>query len=226
MTATHLQADTIGYVCNLVRDRSAIVIEPEKSYLIESRLSPVARRHGFASTAELIRAIRDRRQADLQRQVVEAMTTNETSFFRDLHPFESLRTSILPDLTQRRRTQQRLAIWSAACSTGQEIYSIAMLLREHFPHLANWNITLRGTDISEEVLTKAREGKYTQIEVNRGLSAHLLTKYFVREGAHWRLSPAIRGMAEFSQLNLNEAWSGLPQFDDILLRNVLIYFSP
>jgi chemotaxis protein methyltransferase CheR len=154
------------------------------------------------------------------------MTTNETSFFRDVHPFTALRNEILPELLKRNATKRTLNIWSAACSTGQELYSIVMLICEHFPDLTTWTLNLLGTDLSEEVLAKAREAKFTQIEVNRGLPAPMMARYFDRDGMTWQLRREYRSMARFTKLNLIETWPTLPKFDIVFLRNVLIYFSP
>lgn len=226
MTTATLTPDAVSYVCTMVRERSAIELEASKSYLIEARLLPLAKQHGFASTNEFIQGVRVKRQPDLERRLVEAMTTNETSFFRDTHPFTALRTKILPEICRLREASRSLSIWSAACSTGQELYSIAMLIREHFPALANWNVRLVGTDLSEEVLNRARDGKFSQIEVNRGLPAPLLLKYFSREGMTWQVKPELRALGSFTKLNLIERWPTLPQMDVVFLRNVLIYFSP
>lgn len=226
MSTPALTLDAVTYVCTLVRQHSAIELDAAKAYLIEARLAPIARRHGHASTKELIDRLRTRVDAQLRQQVVEAMTTNETSFFRDAHPFDALRTTIVPEILARGAARKWLNIWSAACSTGQEAYSIAMLLREHFPELASWQTAILGTDLSEEVLDKARAARFTQIEVNRGLPAKLLAKYFQREGVLWRLAPQIRELASFRKLNLIESFPALPVMDVVFLRNVLIYFSP
>jgi chemotaxis protein methyltransferase CheR len=225
-TASTLSPDALTFVCTLVRSRSAIELEASKAYLIEARLNPVAKKHGFASINELLKSLQTKPRLDVQQQVVEAMTTNETSFFRDAHPFEALRTKLIGEFIKARSPQKTLNIWSAACSTGQEAYSIAILLREHFPELVNWKVNIVGTDLSDDVLEKARAGKFSQIEVNRGLPAALLMKHFARQGLQWELNPAIRGMASFRKLNLIETWSGLPTFDIVFLRNVLIYFAP
>src|SRR5262245_32406621 len=171
MTTTTLTPDSVSFVCTMVRDRSAIELEANKSYLIEARLLPLAKQHGFASTNEFIHGVRAQKQPELERRLVEAMTTNETSFYRDIHPFNALRSRILPEMRTHRSAQKALNVWSAACSTGQELYSIAMLIREHFPDLATWKVQLVGTDLSEEVLNRAREGQYSQVEMNRGLAA-------------------------------------------------------
>jgi chemotaxis protein methyltransferase CheR len=226
MSTTTLTPDAISFVCSTVRDRSAIELDSGKSYLIEARLGSVARDNGFASIADLIQAVRGKRRPDLESRLVEAMTTNETSFFRDIHPFEVLRTKLLPELRVKNAATRTLNIWSAACSTGQEIYSVAMHLREHFAELPAWKVQLIGTDLSDDVLARARAAKYSQIEVNRGLSATLLVKYFQRDGMHWQLRPELRNMVTFTKLNLIERWPSLPSMDIVFLRNVLIYFSP
>lgn len=226
MTTTTLTPDAVSFVCTIVRDRSAIELEASKSYLIEARLMPLAKQHGFGSTNDFINGVRTKRDRELERRLVEAMTTNETSFYRDIHPFNALRTKLLPELRTLKSGDRSINIWSAACSTGQELYSIAMLIREHFPEFATWKVRLVGTDLSEEVLTKARAGVFTQVEVNRGLPAPLLLKYFERNGMSWQIRPELRAMATFSKLNLIERWTSLPTFDIVFLRNVLIYFSP
>ena len=226
MSAVALPADAINFVCTLVRQQSAIELDAAKAYLIEARLGPVAKKHGYPNTSELIRNMQAVPKRDLQALVVEALTTNETSFYRDIHPFDALRGTIIPQILRTRSAQRTLNIWSAACSTGQEAYSIAMLLRDHFPELNSWKVNILGTDLSEEVLAKARAGRFSQIEMNRGLPATLLAKHFRRDGLNWELSPEIRNMATFSKLNLIERWPQLPQMDVVFLRNVLIYFSP
>lgn len=225
MSTTSLSDEALAYVCTLVRDRAAIELESSKDYLIEARLGPLAQQHGFDSTAELIHSIKTRRQPRLEAQVTEAMTTNETSFYRDRHPFDALRSHILPELSNSNSASKSLNIWSAACSTGQELYSIAMLIREHFPELASWRVDLLGTDLSDEVLGRARQGSFSQIEVNRGLPAPLLAKYFQRNGLQWQICPTVTEMASFRKLNLIEAWPWIPKMDVVFLRNVLIYFS-
>jgi chemotaxis protein methyltransferase CheR len=226
MSTATLTSDAISYVCTLVRQRSAIELDAAKAYLIEARLNPLARRHGFTSTTELIQSLQRQAKPDVQQQLVEAMTTNETSFFRDAHPFDALRLTIIPEIIQSQPIKRTLNVWSAACSTGQEAYSIAMLLRENFPPLASWQVQIIGTDLSDDVLEKARAARFSQIEMNRGLPAALLAKYFRREGMQWELDQQIRGMARFCKLNLIERWPPLPLMDVVFLRNVLIYFSP
>lgn len=226
MNAATLDHDTISYVCTLVRRKSAIELDAAKAYLIEARLTPVARRYGYETTTDMVRTLQTKPNAEVQQQLVEAMTTNETSFYRDTHPFDALRTTIVPELLKTSAAKKTLNIWSAASSTGQEAYSIAMLLREHFAELANWKVQILGTDLSDDVLEKARAARFSQVEINRGLPALLLAKYFRREGMQWELAPQIRSMASFMKLNLIERWPALPTMDVVFLRNVLIYFSP
>jgi chemotaxis protein methyltransferase CheR len=226
MTTTTLTPDAVSFVCTMVRDRSAIELEASKTYLIEARLLPLAKQHGFATTNDFVHGVRSQKKPDQERRLVEAMTTNETSFYRDIHPFNALRSTILPEMRTHRSAQKALNIWSAACSTGQELYSIAMLIREHFPDFTPWKVQLVGTDLSEDVLDRARSGKFSQVEMNRGLAAPLLLKYFERDGMTWQIRPELRAMGSFTKLNLIERWPILPQFDVVFLRNVLIYFSP
>jgi chemotaxis protein methyltransferase CheR len=225
-TSAGLSPDALAFVCKIVRDRSAIELDATKSYLVEARLSTLARQIGMASTTELVDSIRTNRRPELAQQLVEAMTTNETSFYRDIHPFDALRNTILPELRTVCASKRSINIWSAACSTGQELYSIAMLIKEHCPDLANWKIDLLGTDLSDDVLERARAAKFSQIEVNRGLSAPMLVKYFERDGMHWQLRADLRAMGTFRKLNLIETWTAIPTMDVVFLRNVLIYFAP
>lgn len=220
-----LNLNDINYIRELVRRHSAIVLEPDKAYLIETRLAPLAQQTGFASLQELIAALRSNTVQGLLGRVMEAITTHETSFFRDLHPFETLRTQVLPDLIARRQPGQALTMWCAACSSGQEPFSVAMLLHEHFPTLVRGRLRIIATDLSNTILARAREGLYSQIEINRGLPAALLTKYFDKQGLRWRLKPDIRRMVEFQQGNLAEPWPLLPPMDIVFMRNVLIYFG-
>lgn len=213
------------FVCRLVRDRSAIVLEPGKEYLVEGRLAPVARQLGLESVAALVGQLRASPGNGLATQVVEAMVTTETSFFRDHHPFETLRKTVLPDLIRLRANERRLDVWCAACSTGQEPYSFAILLREHFPNLADWQVGVLATDLSGEVLSRARDGRYTQFEVNRGVPAGLLVKHFRQHGATWELNEDVRRRVQFRELNLAKPWPTLPRMDLVFLRNVMIYFD-
>jgi chemotaxis protein methyltransferase CheR len=223
-TAAMTETD-FDFVRRLVYQRSAIVLEPGKEYLVESRLAPIVRDNGLGSISELVGKLRGPGAALLERDVIEAMTTNETSFFRDLWPFEVLKADVLPDLIAKRQTTRTLTIWCAASSTGQEPYSISMLIREHFPALGGWNVKILATDLSSEVLEKAKEARYSQLEVGRGMPAALLVKYFERHGLDWQLKPEIRRSVEFRQMNLAEPWPALPPADLVMVRNVLIYFD-
>lgn len=216
-----------AFIAEFVVQRSAIVLEPSKAYLIESRLNPVAREHGLSGIGELVEKIRVAPTGNLASDVIEAMTTNETSFFRDLHPFNLLKTTIIPEMMEKRKKECKLTIWSNACSSGQEPYTIAMLLLDSFPELRNWKVTIHATDLSNQILTKARSGIYNQTEVNRGLPMQLLMKYFVRDGMQWKIKDDIRDMIQFSELNLIERFPHQFQgLDIVFLRNVLIYFCP
>lgn len=215
----------MSYLRDLIYRRSAIVIEDDKQYLVDSRLGPVARDAGFGSIDELVTRIRGDQGTPLLRRVVEAMTTNETLFFRDVHPFEALKAQIVPDMIRAREADRTLRIWCAAASTGQEPYSIAMTLREHFPQLDSWNVQITATDLNAAVLERAREGRYRQLEVNRGLPAPFLVKYFEREKAEWQLNANIRKMVTFRELNLLDSWASLGTQDIVFMRNVLIYFD-
>lgn len=213
------------YVSQLVRQKSAIVLEPEKSYLLEARLTPLARTEGFASIEAMVAQLRRHPFNGLHRKVVEAMTTNETSFFRDLHPFEALKSVVLPEIMKRRQAERRLTIWCAACSSGQEPYTVAMTILDHFPELASWSLRILATDLSSEMVAKSKAGRYGQIEVNRGLPAHLLVKYFEKKGMEWQVLPELQQHCEFREMNLIEPWGPLPPMDVVFLRNVLIYFD-
>lgn len=216
---------TFSYLAQMVREHSAIVLDENKAYLVESRLGSLLYSEGVRDIDELAFRIRDDRFGPLRRKVLDAMTNNETWFFRDLYPFEALKQAILPELISRPSNPRSLSIWSAASSSGQEIYSVAMLIRENFPSLLNWNLTLLGTDISEAIMQRARTGVYSQLEVNRGLPAILLAKYFQQSGRDWQLKRVILDMANFRFANLSSPFPHLGQFDVIFLRNVLIYFA-
>ncbi len=213
------------FVSQLVRERSAIVLEADKTYLVESRLAPLARAEGYGSIEVLVARMRDQPFNGLHRKVVEAMTTNETSFFRDLHPFDALRKLVVPAIMECRSVERQLSIWCAACSSGQEPYTIAMQLKEHIPALSTWTVKILATDLSGEMVARARRGRYSQIEINRGLPAPLLLKHFQKQGTEWQVKPALQQGIEFRELNLIEPWGTLPDFDVVFLRNVLIYFD-
>ena len=213
------------YIRNFVRDQAAIVLEPGKEYLVESRLQTLAREENLNSLDALIGKLRADPKNGLHRKVVDAMTTNETSFFRDFHPFEALRKSLLPELMARRAQERQLHYWCGAASTGQEPYSVLMLLAEHFPELLQWDFKFIATDLCGKVLARARSGRFNQLEVNRGLPAPLLVKYFVRQGAEWEFREDLRRRVEFRELNLVKDWPCLPLLDIVFLRNVMIYFD-
>jgi len=212
------------FVRDIVRYRSAISLDASKDYLIESRLYDVARRHGFANLEQLVARARAGEPL-LHTAIVEAITTHETSFYRDIHPFNLLRQDVLPALVAARENQRTLTVWSAACSSGQEPYSIAMMLLDSFPELATWHVQIIATDLSEQVLAKARQGLFNQLEVNRGLPIGHLIKYFDREGMHYRVREQVRKLVDFRQANLLETAALRFRPDVVFLRNVLIYFD-
>jgi chemotaxis protein methyltransferase CheR len=212
-------------VRRLLAEESAIALDPGKEYLVEARLAPLVRELKLSSIGELLGRVRYDPGNGLSRRIVEAMVTTESSFFRDQHPFQALRQTVLPDLVRLRQDERQLRVWCAASSFGQEPYSIAILIREHFPELVSWKISLLASDISREVLERARLARYNQIEVNRGLPAALLVKYFEQQGTHWQLKQAIRDMVTFQEINLAKPWPFLPRMDLIVLRNVMIYFD-
>ena len=218
-------AQDFDIISTMVKERSAIVLEPGKEYLVESRLVPVAQAHGLRDLHALAAAMKTAPNGPLVTDVIDAMTTNETSFFRDIRPFEALRTSIIPELIKVRAAERSLTIWCGACSTGQEPYSVAMTLAEHFPELGNWQVRIIGTDLSATVVKQASRGVYTQLQVNRGVPAPLLVKYFERSGMEWHIKPEIKRRVEFRTGNLVAQWPSMPTVDLVLMRNVLIYFD-
>jgi chemotaxis protein methyltransferase CheR len=220
-----LSSASFEFVRAVLRQRSGHNLEDDKVYLVETRLLPMARRHGFESAEDLVLGLRSRRNEGLLRELVEAMTINETFFFRDGHPFEVLRQTVLPELVQRRTDVRCLNIWSAACSSGQEPYSIAILLRQHFPTLSGWNIRLIGSDLSDAMLERARRGRYSELETSRGMTPELLEAYFHKQEFGWQIRDELRRMVEFLPINLSGPWPALPPLDLVLLRNVLIYFD-
>ncbi|MBC8238942.1 MAG: protein-glutamate O-methyltransferase [Alphaproteobacteria bacterium] len=212
-------------LANVLKERSGLSIGQDKVYLLESRLTPVARRNNLDSLEALVAEVRAKRSEALLCEITEAMTTNESFFFRDIKPFEIFETAILPKLLAERASRKSLRIWSAACSTGQEAYSLAMILREMAPKLAGWRIEIVGTDISNEVLEKAKAGIYSQFEVQRGLPVNLLMKYFTQVSELWQIDAAIRAMVTYKEFNLLKDLKSLGSFDIIFCRNVLIYFD-
>ncbi len=226
LATTPVATPSFDFIRGLVMSDAGIVLEPGKEYLVDSRLGPLARREGIESIDVMVSTVRSGRNPDLRRKLVEAMTTNETTFFRDTDPFEYLATTILPKLIESRRAIRQLRIWYAAASTGQEPYSVSMLIREKFPELIAWTLTQIGTDFCRPALERAKAGRYSQVEVNRGLPAPLLVKYFDKRGMEWEIKDDIRRMVSYSELNLNAAWPSLGQFDIVFIRNVMIYFDP
>ena len=213
------------YLRKLVRARSGLALGNEKKYLVESRLLPVARRAGVEDISALVRKLRAADADQLAIEVVDAMATKETFFFRDKVPFEQLRTFILPELLRTRAARKRIRIWCAACSTGQESYSVAMTVKEMGDRLSGWKVEIIATDLSNEVLDRARAGVYSQFEVQRGLPIHMLIKYFTQVGEMWEVSPVIREMVRHQRINLLDDFSKLGVFDLVFCRNVLIYLD-
>ncbi len=212
------------YLRKLLKDHSGLDLSADKQYLIESRLLPLARKAGLAGLPELVQKMKGGSPA-LIAQVVEAMTTNETFFFRDKIPFEHFRDTIMPELLQPRAGRKSLRIWCAAGSTGQEPYSLAMCLKEMSAALTGWRVEILATDLSQEVLEKSRAGIYSQFEVQRGLPIQLLVKYFRQIGELWQVNADLRAMVQHRQLNLLHDFSQLGSFDVIFCRNVMIYFD-
>jgi len=213
------------YLRRLLRERSGLVLAPEKQYLVESRVLPVARRAGCASITELVRRLREQDVEPLKAEITEAMTINESFFFRDKVPFDRFRDTVLPALLATRAKARRFRVWCAAASTGQEPYSLAMIVKSMQEKFSGWRIEIIATDISNNVLEKARAGIYSQFEVQRGLPIQMLMQHFEQVGEQWRLSEAIRKMVQFRQLNLLADFAALGTFDVVFCRNVLIYFD-
>jgi chemotaxis protein methyltransferase CheR len=213
------------YLCKLLKDRSGLVLSSDKQYLLESRLLPIVRRFDLGSLSGLVAKLRAPNAEPLIVQVVEAMTTNESFFYRDKVPFDNFSQAIMPALIAARASQRRLRIWCAAASTGQEPYSLAMCLKEMAHKLVGWRTDIVATDLSLEVLEKAIAGVYSQFEVQRGLPVQMLVKYFTQKGDTWQISPEIRAMVEYRPFNLLHDFSPLGNFDVVFCRNVLIYFD-
>lgn len=210
---------------SLLKRRSGLFLGEDKTYLLESRLIPVARKRGMSGIEELAAAIRKNRDEALLADVTEAMTTNESSFFRDIKPFENFRDLVLPRMLESREMKRSFRIWCAACSTGQEPYSLAICLREEAEKLAGWRVEIIATDLSTDVLEKAKVGMYSQFEVQRGMPIQLLMKYFDQIDEMWQIDSSLRAMVKFRPLNLLDDFSSLGPFDVIYCRNVLIYFD-
>lgn len=213
------------YLRELLIERSGLVVTPDKTYLIDTRLIPVARSLGYKTIEEMVDALKAKPDERVFVQVSEAMNTHESLFFRDKSPFDLFQKTILPQLLVRRRDKRHIRVWCAACSTGQEPYSLAMLLKAEAEKLKGWKVEIVATDISHSVLARAREGVFSQFEVQRGLPVTMLVNHFSQEGEYWRLNEDIRKMVDFRAFNLLESPMGLGQFDVVFCRNVLIYFN-
>ncbi|MBI3436505.1 MAG: protein-glutamate O-methyltransferase CheR [Proteobacteria bacterium] len=220
-----MTSNEYDYLRKLLKDRSGLVLSADKQYLVESRLLPIARRLGLTKLSELVPKLKVPGAEPLIVEVVEAMTTNESFFFRDKVPFDHFRETVVPALLAARAQERRIRIWCAAASTGQEPYSIAMCVKEMAAKLAGWRIEIIGTDLSVEVLEKAKAGVYSQFEVQRGLPINMLVKYFVQSGETWQIAPELRAMVQYRPLNLLVDFAHLGNFDVIFCRNVLIYFD-
>jgi chemotaxis protein methyltransferase CheR len=220
-----MNVNDFEFIAQLLYQRSGLVITQEKAYLLESRLNPVARKWDLESFDALIAAVRSKKDERLLVDVTEAMTTNESFFFRDNRPFDQFKDIVLPHLLEARAARKQIRIWSAACSSGQEPYTLAMLLKEEAAKLAGWKIEIIATDLSTEILEKAKKGLYSQFEVQRGLPITLLMKHFTQEGEKWQISEEIRRMVTYRPFNLLESPAQLGTFDVVFCRNVLIYFD-
>lgn len=220
-----MKVEDFDLFSKLVYQRSGLVLTKEKAYLLDSRLMPIARRWNLQGLEDLAAALRQRPDENLLADITDAMTTNESSFFRDQRPFDQFRQIVLPKLIAARAATKRLRIWSAACSNGQEAYSLAMILDEESGKMPGWTVEIIGTDLCREVLEKAKQGIYTQFEVQRGLPIQMLVKHFTQIGDKWQISKAMQSKVKFQPFNLLESMTSLGQFDIVFCRNVLIYFD-
>lgn len=215
------------FIRRLLEEQVGMALEADQEQFVASRLLPVAQRHGWSGLEPLMARLRDHNDRLLAQEVIEALVTHETSFFRDPHYFDELTERVLPRLIARRAPERRLAIWCAACSTGQEAYSVAMILRERFAvQLRDWNVELLATDLSAKALQQAQSGRYSDVEVSRGLSAARLAQHFRRETTTWRIDERLQRAVRFQQAILTGVWPKLPSLDLVLLRNGVIYMSP
>lgn len=220
-----MNPDDFEFFATFLRERSGISLDASKAYLVEARMLSLVEERGIGSLSALVAKLRSGCDPVLQDRVVGEMTTNETAFFRDSRPFEMLKDYMIPALLERRSAERRLQIWSAGCSTGQEPYCIAMMLKENFPALVDWTVNIIATDLSEAAIEQARKGSYSQLEVNRGLPREMLDKYFKKSGVRWQIAKDLAEMVEFRRLNLIEPITDMPPADIVFLRNVLIYFD-
>lgn len=222
-----LSADQFEFVRRLLEEQVGMALEADQEIFVARRLLPVAQRHGWSGLEPLISHLHNDNDRLLAQEVVESLVTHETSFFRDPHYFDELTERVLPRLIARRATERRLVIWCAACSTGQEAYSVAMIFRERFAEqLRDWNVELVATDVSARALEQAQSGRYSDVEVRRGLSEARLAQHFRRESSGWRIDDRLQQMVRFHQTNLTGTWPQFTTLDLVLLRNVLIYMNP
>ena len=220
-----MRPDQFQFMRGFLKERSGLVLGEDKAYLLESRLTPVARKQGLKDLEELIDKVMKGGDAALHTVVTEAMTTNESFFFRDQKPFDLFRDTVMPHLLEKRAATKRFRIWSAAASSGQEPYSLAMLLTEAAAKFAGWNHEIVGTDLSSEIIAKAKNGRYSQFEVQRGMPITLLVKYFDKDGDQWQVKPNIKAMVDYKVYNLLHDLTPLGKYDVVFCRNVLIYFD-
>lgn len=220
-----LAAPEITFLADLLKKQSGLVISMDKAYLQETRLVPIARKHGMEGLTELVKALQEGSNAKLVHEVTDAMTTNETFFFRDGKPFDIFRDTVLPQVMKARAAQKSIRIWCAAASTGQEPYSLAIIVKEMAAELKGWNVEMVATDISTESLARARSGRYSQFEVQRGLPIQLMIKYFKKTESFWEIDASLKTMVKFREFNLLDDYRRLGRFDIVFCRNVLIYFD-
>ena len=220
-----MRSEDFELISGILKQRSGLILPKDKVYLLESRLTPIAHRRGLETLDDLVNEIRLKRKEELLVEITEAMTTNESFFFRDNKPFDLFRDTVLPQLLESRASRKKIRIWCAAASTGQEPYSLAIILKEMEAKLAGWNIEIVGTDISQEVLDKAKVGLFSQFEVQRGLPIQMLIKYFNQVGELWQISDEVKNMVSYRKFNLLDPFSLLGTFDIVFCRNVLIYFD-
>jgi chemotaxis protein methyltransferase CheR len=219
-----LTQEQFSALSSLLKNETAVVLETGKEYLVESRLSSLALEEGFGSLSDMIDVVLCRSNPPLNQKVLLALTTNETSFFRDLSAFEFFKSTAMVEVIKNRAQTKAVTIWSAACSTGQEPYSIALSIKENFPQLDDWNVRVLASDLNPKILRKAEQGAYTSLEINRGLPIQLLVKYFTQSGDHYHISPEIKKRVSFFEQNLIASWPTTP-VDILFMRNVLIYFD-
>ena len=220
-----IRPEDFNYLRDLIKSRSGLALSDDKAYLIESRLMPIARKHMMEGIEFLVKALKAEDTGDLAIEVTEAMTTNESFFFRDVKPFHLFRDVVLPNLLKNRAEQKKIRIWCTACSSGQEPYSLAMLLDEMAVKITGWNIEIMATDISTEALNKAQSGTYSQFEVQRGLPVQYLVKYFEKKEGKWSIQEKLKQQINFKYFNLLDSFTALGKFDVVFCRNILIYFD-